>query len=499
MNDAIREKILNCPTLPTLPAIAVQVLELAQKSEVDLNEIAKTITQDPALAGKILKTVNSSFYGRSHAVSTVSHALVILGLQSVKTLVLGFSLVGNLSKERSKAFDHMKYWRRSIFAATASRVICQKINFVQQEEAFLATLLADIGVLVLEKVYGEEYHTIIASTKSHADLPTAELGKIGTTHAEVGSMLANSWKLPPLLVTPINSHHAPACAGEAALVKLSRIVGLGGRCADVFVDAEPAAAIVDVRNEMRVIAEGAEIDADAVLAEIGAKTREVVTLFEISLSAEAADYNAIMKKANETLIELSLNTQRQATQLQEQNDVLKVKATTDRLTGLANRSMFDEVFAERFAASLKTCEPLSLILLDVDKFKSVNDQYGHPTGDAVLKHLGVLLRGLAREGDLAARYGGEEMVMVLPNTSRSMAATVAETLRRAIAAQPIPCGAATLPITASFGVATLEPGAPFKVPAHLLKAADLAVYKAKHSGRNNVKVFSLPATGAKAA
>src|SRR5690349_2435229 len=103
MTDEIRQKILSCPTLPSLPTIAMQVLELAQKAEVDLNEIAKTITQDPALAGKLLKTVNSSFYGRSNSVSTVSHALVIMGLQSVKTLVLGFSLVTNLTKPEAGA------------------------------------------------------------------------------------------------------------------------------------------------------------------------------------------------------------------------------------------------------------------------------------------------------------------------------------------------------------------------------------------------------------
>lgn len=499
MNEAARQKILACTTLPTLPAIAVQVLELAQKDEVNLDQIAATISKDPALAVKILKTVNSSFYGRSNAVSTISHALVILGLQSVKSLALGFSLISDLSKEKTKGFDHMKYWRRAVFAATATRLISAKISFVQQEEAFLATLLADIGVLVLERVFGHVYHEVYASARSHSDLSAAELKKLGTTHAEVGSMLATSWKLPPLLVTPIHAHHVPACAGDASLVKLAQIVGLGGRCADVFVDQEPANAIVDVRAAIAALGDPGTIDADAILSEIGEKTREVASLFEIPLGAAPIDYGSIMKKANETLIELTLRTQKQANQLQQQNEQLKVKATTDRLTGLANRAMFDEIFAQMFTKAAATGEPLSLVMLDVDKFKSVNDEHGHPAGDAVLRHLGALIRGIARDSDLAARYGGEEMVMLLPNTTRATAATVAETIRRAIAARPIACDTCTLPITASFGVATVEPGAPFKQPAHLLKAADLAVYKAKHSGRNNVKVFSLPSATPRAA
>src|SRR6478735_1846025 len=167
MNEQLVEKIRNCANLPSLPSIAMQVLELAQKADVDIAEIARIICKDPALSSKILRTVNSSFYGRSQHVSTISHALVILGLQSVKTLVLGFSLVTNLTKNKSKGFKHMTYWKRSIYSATAARAIAAKINIVQQEESFLAALLQDIGMLVLDQVLGEQYGEIHAKVQSH--------------------------------------------------------------------------------------------------------------------------------------------------------------------------------------------------------------------------------------------------------------------------------------------------------------------------------------------
>src|SRR5215204_7785731 len=166
MNDQLLQRIKQCPSLPSLPSIAVQVLDLAQRPEVDIAEIARIICKDPAMSSKILRTVNSSFYGRSQHVSTISHALVILGLQSVKTLVLGFSLVSNLSKNKSKGFKHIAYWKRSIFAATAARTIANKINLVQQEEAFLAALLMDIGMLVLDQVLGEQYGEIYNAARS---------------------------------------------------------------------------------------------------------------------------------------------------------------------------------------------------------------------------------------------------------------------------------------------------------------------------------------------
>src|SRR5438270_8392733 len=134
MNEQLLNRIRQCPTLPSLPTIAMQVLDLAQRDEVDIAEIARIISKDAALSSKILRTVNSSFYGRSQSISQVSQALVILGLQSVKTLVLGFSLVGNLKKQKSKGFNHLDYWRRSIYAATAAKTLAAKTQMLQAEE-----------------------------------------------------------------------------------------------------------------------------------------------------------------------------------------------------------------------------------------------------------------------------------------------------------------------------------------------------------------------------
>src|SRR5436309_694877 len=213
MSQQIVDRIRQCASLPSLPTIAIQVLEMAQKENADIAEIARIISKDPALSGKILRTVNSSFYGRSQAVSTISHALVILGLQSVKTLVLGFSLVTNLTKgnnkNKGKGFKHLAYWKRSIYAATAARSIAAKAGLVQQEEAFLGALLMDIGMLVLDQVLGEPYGEVCEKAGSHEELAAIELAAIGISHPDAGAILAQQWKLPPVLSLPILSHHAP--------------------------------------------------------------------------------------------------------------------------------------------------------------------------------------------------------------------------------------------------------------------------------------------------
>jgi diguanylate cyclase (GGDEF)-like protein len=498
MNEQLLARIRQCPSLPSLPTIAVEVLNLAQSDEVDIAEIARIISKDPALSSKILRTVNSSFYGRSQSVSQVSQALVILGLQSVKTLVLGFSLAGNLQKGAPKGFNLLDYWKRSIYAATAAKTLAARAQVVQAEECFLAALLQDIGMLVLDLVLKEEYRELCQRAGSHRELVAQELKGLGASHAEVTGFLADSWRLPPLLAVPMRHHHEPRQVSDAGLRRLADVAYVAGLCADVFVEAEPAASIDEVRRYCRENFKMSPADCDAMLTEIGTRTQEVAPLFEIKLG-DRSDYADVLKKASEALVDLTLRTQQQSVEIERQNRKLKQQVYTDTLTGLATRGRFDEFLAEQFVEAQEKRRCLSLLLVDVDSFKLVNDTHGHQTGDHVLQAIGKLLRTAARATDLAARYGGEELTLVLPGTGKSTAAAIAESIRRTIAARMIDWHGKRLTVTVSIGVATFEPDSPLQQPAHLLKAADLAVYAAKHAGRNCVKVFSLPAnSGAKA-
>jgi len=241
-----------------------------------------------------------------------------------------------------------------------------------------------------------------------------------------------------------------------------------------------------------------EKECDAWLEQIGRDTRDVATLFELNIG-NGASYDDILKKANEALVEITLQTQQQVTSLKAQNNQLRTQVTQDALTGLANRGRFDNFLAQQFAKAMSKGTTLSLILLDIDYFKLINDRYGHQNGDLVLKSLGKLLQSAVKSTDLAARYGGEEMAIVLPGTPRTVAANIAETVRRAMQSQRVTSGRGRIEVTASFGVAALEAGAPMKEPSHLVKAADLALYAAKNSGRNCVRVFSAKAISKPAA
>lgn len=161
-------------------------------------------------------------------------------------------------------------------------------------------------------------------------------------------------------------------------------------------------------------------------------------------------------------------------------------AVTDGLTGLNNRRYLDNHLKLLFDRAQARGRALSVCLTDIDRFKSINDRYGHDAGDEVLKAFADRIRATVRGADLACRYGGEEFVVVMPDTTLDMAASIAERLRGAIESKPFSLGkdGAELHVTASMGIATVHAGA--ESPAQLLKAADQALYEAKNAGRNRV-------------
>jgi diguanylate cyclase (GGDEF)-like protein len=166
------------------------------------------------------------------------------------------------------------------------------------------------------------------------------------------------------------------------------------------------------------------------------------------------------------------------------------KAVTDGLTGLITHAHFKEQLASRFFEARRFDQPLSLMFIDIDHFKRINDTYGHQTGDEVLRQVCRAIQERVRACDVAARYGGEEIAVLLPQTDLAGAMILAERMREAISDLSVTDlrGEALVSATASIGVSELEPDD--QAPADLIERADQAVYRAKHRGRNQVVQWS---------
>ncbi len=156
-------------------------------------------------------------------------------------------------------------------------------------------------------------------------------------------------------------------------------------------------------------------------------------------------------------------------------------ARTDPLTGLANRRAFDDELVRRITEWHRRHAGFCLVMIDVDHFKTLNDRYGHPSGDQVLRGLGELLAGLSRPADLPARLGGEEFAVLLSTASGAQAGRIAEEILAAVAGRPFPIEEAAIHVTVSLGLSMVQPG---DGPLTLLRRADDALYASKHAGRN---------------
>jgi len=176
-------------------------------------------------------------------------------------------------------------------------------------------------------------------------------------------------------------------------------------------------------------------------------------------------------------------------QLRDRNAALDKASRTDALTGLFNRRHLDEELSRRHGEARRHHESMSLLLLDIDHFKNVNDTHGHPAGDEVLCEFAVRLNDALRVGDIAGRWGGEEFLVILPHTDLAGGIEVAERIRAAIAASPVIVGGAQITVTVSGGCS----GGPGDSPEELLHRVDAGLYEAKAAGRNQIAAAPLPA------
>ncbi len=212
-----------------------------------------------------------------------------------------------------------------------------------------------------------------------------------------------------------------------------------------------------------------------------------------AMRAGATDY-LVKGRTDASLLE---RTVRYASEHARKLETLRDIATRDELTGLNNRREMERLLKAEVTRSSRYNHPLSLILIDIDNFKSVNDRFGHTTGDNVLRSLAQMLTEKLRSPDSIARYGGEEMLIILPETSEMTALLVAERMRKAVAAHDFSSGLpseqrggqlSTLSLTISLGVACASEG--IYTAETLFAAADHALYQAKRTGRNRIVAFA---------
>ncbi len=209
-NKDIERLIRKIEQIPTLPIVSQKIMLLLGDEEVSLSKVASLIEKDQALAVKVLKVANSAFYRTLSKVSTIDHALVILGIEEVRAILLAFSIHNFFSGGKNGDFDRTRFWKHAVVCSQIAKYLARYFNLPHDDTLFLSGLIHDMGKVVLDQYFHEEFQEIIDYVSTnHVSFSKGEREILGITHYQIAAKLLQQWKFPEKVVMQVFYHHAP--------------------------------------------------------------------------------------------------------------------------------------------------------------------------------------------------------------------------------------------------------------------------------------------------
>ena len=498
MNPKLSARLNRCTSLPTLPAVAADLIELGRDPDASIEQAVAIIQLDPALCTKILRMANSALYTRGRACEDFQQAVVKLGLNATMTIALTFSLSETMtSGTETEGFNLDSVWRRSLLAGLSARVLGKRLGYSNAEELFLGAIIQDIGILALNRAVPKLYPLLPQDEQNHASMVAHELRHLGTDHAEVGAWLLERWKLGPKLVGAVRESHVHFAVQSSDVdAVVARTVNVSGPLADVWLNDDHACASDVVSGLLKSSLGLDPNETDELLQDISAELPAIEQLFEVDFLGED-DPQWVLQEAREALIVRNLIAMRETSELKDMAATLEAHAKKleeqsklDLLTGVYNRGYLEEAGDEIFSSALRCNAPMSVAFFDLDDFKKINDTFGHHVGDEVLSAFARILRSSVRSSDIVARYGGEEFVILLPGTEAKGAQYLCSRILQTLRHMELRLDEnKVLHVTTSVGLATHDLVHPYTDVGSLTKAADQAVYSAKRAGKDQLFVY----------
>ncbi len=631
MNQSIKQRFETLKARDNLPSprgVSLQIIQLADKEDATIQQIARLINNDPALAGRVIKAANLLVRREGRPVASIMDAVSLLGIKSVRQLALSLSLVADFSAGPCQHFDYQKFWAHSACGGLAAQEVVAKTHLGVADEAFLLGMLAQIGRLTLATVFPSEYSLILERLTDSDDLNALEREAFGLDHNQITALMLADWGMPKLFqdvalhiecpeASPLkegernwrllqlfhfSDHLAEVCVAAPAAryrriprlmllatrvgIETEALIEIGDRVAQglrewgalLNITAPDLPPFEEILNSASITPELLGVDdlpsgqhatyklrillveddraiqllykallekaghqvitanngrtaleivktnppqliiSDWMMPEMDGiefckalrrnpdwqriyvfivtaqeSTERLVEAFEAGvddylskpinpkvLAARLRGAQRIiqMQEAQE---EDRLQLRRFADELAQSNKRLQALALTDALTNLPNRRHAMERIEQEWAVAARSGRPLCCMMVDIDRFKSINDTYGHQFGDEALKMVAASLRQAARKQDIVCRLGGEEFIVICIDTDEQAAFNYAERLRLHVASQQLQVQNKTLQLTVSIGVSA---NSDMKTAEAMLLQADKRLYAAKAAGRN---------------
>ncbi len=388
---------------------------------------------DPALTVKVLRMANSPMYARAASVDSLEQAVMMFGWNGTLNLALSFSLVSKIDTSSSKGLDYNFFWKRSISAAVAAKHLSKVVGLdSRKEDLFLPGLLQDIGMLALDKAIPDIYLDINDDQHQHKIVQQIEKDVIGVDHASVGAWLLKKWNLPKRIIDLVAiSHNEERYINESSTTPAENCIEVSNVIADCICSDDKKK---DFQYAATVCEKILGMSKDAFLKnleDISLEITDTAAIFELDVG-DPRLLNCIAGQAKELLLLRSMETLKTAEVLHNEAENLELKARKledtvklDALTNIYNRGYLESSLETEFHLATVRNRSLTLIMVDLDHFKNVNDTYGHVCGDKALIFAVEILKKCIRDTDSLYRYGGEEFVILLPNTGKTGAESLA--------------------------------------------------------------------------
>ena len=488
-------------TIPSLPSATFLIVKAAGDPNVSLQKLSRLVAREPSFTIHLLRSANSARFGMGKEIRTVQAATIKLGARSVRNLAVTQAVRNATATLDLGDFDGNQFWEDSLRRAVTCRILSATAGYEDPLEAFTVGLIQDIGVLFLAYLYPERSGAI-QEIRTHAGHRRIEEERriCGGDHTKMFETIAKNWRFPPDLVQAIVQHHnRNAMGSDRRSRRLVALAHAADAVADVFQTQASGQAIRYAKGVLENLPTRARLNLEDIVEQIREEMIEAASELQIHI-AEQPTYEELISQANVSLLYINDHYERLTQQLQqllqeketltrqlqEANIKLRRLASTDPLTGVANRRRFTEAMEETVAAAKEAGSMISLVMLDIDHFKKVNDTWGHAVGDDVLKDVTKRLESNIRPQDLVGRLGGEEFAILLPDTNETVGKIVAERLRAAMERHPSRTSGGPVPFTASFGGVSVAYDSDDAKPDRLLAIADEGLYKSKNEGRNRV-------------
>ena len=488
--EIIERLILESDNLPTLPGIALKLIEAFQQQDPDIQEIGDILSTDPPLTAKILRIVNSSFYSLPTKITSVHRAIKLLGIKAVKNLALSFAIIKTFKSDNSELIDYKLFWKNSLIGATAAKLIAEKLDPSISDDTYLLGLLQDIGILIQVHCIPRQYALVIKEYGKNLNItPEAENRLLGFNHQETGEYLTKTWEFPDIFYRPIGYHHnlnkLPSVKPD--ILKLARILHLSSLFIGLVNDSNRAISLWKLNDKINKWGFSTQLNVYEIWSGICKHTQQIFPIFDLEIDKD--EYIQIMEIARVELAKLSVEMINNFFDQSREMEILKQQVTKDSMTQLFNHHHFRQLLQSEVAKAQRYNRPLSLILSDIDHFKTINDTFGHLAGDCVIKALASKLKMETRESDHVARYGGEEFAIILTETDIEGANSIAQRLRTEIETMEIAFNDKLISATMSFGIAGFWRKNKRATIDDLISQADRAMYRAKETGRNKCCIY----------